>query len=276
VEITFAEGFWLMETPVTQALWMAVMGTNPSRFVSPDRPIESVSWNDAQAFLEQANARVAGLNLRLPSEAEWEYACRAGTTAATHAGAMEILGERNAPVLEAIAWYGGNSGVGFELEEGHDVRDWPERAHAFDKAGTRPVRGKAPTPWGCHDLLGNVWEWCADVWSDSHAGADPSGRARSAPDQEGERLRVVRGGSWRDRARGVRAAYRDGGEPVGRLDDLGFRCARGQAMESGRQAGGPEGRGRRSGGAGAAEPPAGRSDGRRAERGEERLRDGLE
>ncbi|MEO1457046.1 MAG: formylglycine-generating enzyme family protein, partial [Pseudomonadota bacterium] len=107
VEITFRDGFWLMDAPVTQALWQAVMGKNPSRFVSPDRPVEKVSWHDACAFCAAANARVPGLGLHLPSEAAWEYACRAGTVTATPAGAMVIEGERNAPVLDAIAWYGG-------------------------------------------------------------------------------------------------------------------------------------------------------------------------
>ncbi len=117
-EVTIGKGFWLFDTAVTQALWQAVMSENPSRFQSSERPVESVSWDQAQGFLGQINQLVPGLDLALPSEAQWEYACRAGTDAATYAGAMEILGDNNAPVLDAIAWYGGNSGVEFDLTEG--------------------------------------------------------------------------------------------------------------------------------------------------------------
>ena len=120
-EITIEAGFWLMDAPVTQALWEAVMGENPSRFVSPDRPVETVSWDDAKAFIDAVNNRLGDLTLGLPSEAQWEYACRAGTSDATYAGPIEILGDNNAPVLNEIAWYGGNSGVGFDLEDGYEI-----------------------------------------------------------------------------------------------------------------------------------------------------------
>ena len=109
-EVEIGQGFWLGETPVTQALWKAVMGNNPSRFKSPDRPVEQVSWQDCQEFCKKLNERVPGLDARLPSEAEWEYACRAGTTTATWLGDLQILGKNNAPLLDAITWYGGNCG----------------------------------------------------------------------------------------------------------------------------------------------------------------------
>ncbi|MEO5372602.1 MAG: formylglycine-generating enzyme family protein, partial [Magnetococcus sp. DMHC-1] len=156
-EVTIAKGFWLFDTPCTQALWQAVMGENPSRFKSPDRPVEQVSFEDVQKFLEQINRKVPGLDLILPSEAWWEYACRAGTTTALCTGGIEILGERNAPALNLIAWYGGNSGQGFELAEGEDSRMWPEKQYPHTKAGSRPVKLKEPNPWGLYDMLGNVW-----------------------------------------------------------------------------------------------------------------------
>ena len=238
-EVTLAEGFWLFDTPCTQALWQAVMGENPSRFKSPTRPVEQVSFEDVQAFLDKLNALVPGLDLGLPSEAQWEYACRAGTDAATYAGDMHIIGERNAPVLDAIAWYGGNSGVGFELDNGYDSSDWKEKQYDHTRAGTRPVAQKAANPWGLYDMLGNVWEWCDDRWHDSYRGAPTDGSAWIDPG--GAALRVLRGGSWLVSARLVRAAYRFGHAPASRLDSLGFRCARVQsdsvASETERRAG---------------------------------------
>ncbi|MGF1455329.1 MAG: formylglycine-generating enzyme family protein, partial [Alphaproteobacteria bacterium] len=160
-EVTLTRGYWLFDTPVTQALWESVMGTNPSRFVSSTRPVEQVSWMDVQDFLRAVNRAVPGLDLGLPTEAQWEYACRAGVAEATYAGAIEILGERNAPVLDAIAWYGGNSGIGFELDNGYDSSDWQDKQYEHSRAGTHPVARKVPNPWGLYDMLGNVWEWCA-------------------------------------------------------------------------------------------------------------------
>jgi formylglycine-generating enzyme required for sulfatase activity len=241
-EITLAEGFWLFDTPVTQALYEAVTGEkNPSRFPSPDRPVEQVSWEDTGRFLERINRDLPGLDLGLPSEAQWEYACRAGSHEATYAGPMDILGERNAPILEDIAWYGGNSGVGFDLENGVDSSDWEEKAHDHKTAGTRPVKGKAPNPWGLHDMLGNVWEWCADKWSDDHDGADPFGKPR-LESEKGVRFRVVRGGSWGDNARTCRAAFRLRHAPDVRFSTLGFRPAGGQVPSSSKPGDGPEGR----------------------------------
>jgi formylglycine-generating enzyme required for sulfatase activity len=228
-EVTLAEGFWLFDTPCTQELWRAVTGENPSGFKSPTRPVEQVSFEDVQRFIGRLNDRVPGLELSLPSEAQWEYACRAGTQLATYAGAMRILGENNAPVLDQIAWYSGNSGVGFELAEGEDSRNWPEKQYPHERAGTRPVGLKAANPWGLYDMLGNVWEWCADHWHDSYDGAPTDGSAW-LDNEGGAALRVVRGGSWLFDARGVRAAYRFHGAPAIRLSFLGFRCARVQVV----------------------------------------------
>ena len=209
-----------------------------------------MSWGDAQEFISAVNQRLDGLSLGLPSEAQWEYACRAATREATYAGPMEILGERNAPVLDDIAWYGGNSGVEFDLDEGADSSDWSEKAHDHKTAGTRPVRLKRPNPFGCYDMLGNVLEWCADAWVDSHEGIDRMGAARPASQQASDTARVVRGGSWSNNARFVRAAYRNGiPRRLPELRDLGFRCASVLASQAG-----PGGRDDRSGSRAEAEP----------------------
>jgi formylglycine-generating enzyme required for sulfatase activity len=230
-EVTIAEGFWLFDTPCTQELWEAVTGENPSRFKSPTRPVEQVSFEDVQRFIGRLNDRVPGLELSLPSEAQWEYACRAGTKTATYAGAMRILGQHNAPVLDEIAWYGGNSGVGFELDEGFDSRAWPEKQYSHERAGTRPVGLKAANPWGLDDMLGNVWEWCADEWHGSYDGAPTDGWAW-LDSEGGAANRVVRGGSWFIVARDVRAAYRFHSGPAYRDVHLGFRCARVQVVSA--------------------------------------------
>ena len=138
--VRITRGFWLGKYEVTQGQWQAVMGSNPSRFKNCGRdcPVEKVSWNDVQEFIGKLNGRSGGRPYRLPTEAEWEYAARAGTTSDTYAG--DITKPRgNDPVLNRIGWYDGSTG------------NW-----------THPVGRKAPNGFGLHDMLGNVWEWVGD------------------------------------------------------------------------------------------------------------------
>ena len=173
----------MAEVPVTQRLWQAVAGSNPSEFKGADRPVEQVSWSDCDGWLRKANSMTGGPNLRFPTEAEWEYAARAGTTRPRY-------GE-----LEAIAWHRGNSG---------------------DK--THDVKGKNPSIWGLHDMLGNVWEWCSD-WH----GEYPIGRVTDPIGPSSGSLRVRRGGSWFSHASAVRSAVRSGLAQGIRSNNLGFR-----------------------------------------------------
>jgi formylglycine-generating enzyme required for sulfatase activity len=221
--VTIGRGFWLGETPVTQGQYAAVTGNRPSHFShAGDRaPVEQVSWEDCREFCKGVAGKVRGaeapLAFRLPSEAEWEYACRAGTNTALYTGPLTIEGERNGPELDAIAWYGGNSGV--DYEGGVDSSDWPEKRREHNRAGTHPVGQKARNAWGLYDMLGNVYEWCEDVWQDNHEGAPDDGSARHG---EGGG-RVCRGGSWASDARYCRCACRNRWQPVDRNGYLGFR-----------------------------------------------------
>jgi formylglycine-generating enzyme required for sulfatase activity len=222
--VTLTQGFWMGDTPVTQALWVAAGRKNTSRFQSPTRPVESIQWDDARKFAK-------GLGAQLPSEAQWEYACRAGTTTATWRGHLPILGENNAPDLHTIAWYGGNSGEGFELPNGEDSSKWPNKQLPHKSAGTHPVATRAANPFGLFDVLGQVWEWCEDKWDGTHA---YTGAPRTNPVGDSGGLRVVRGGSWDGYARFGRAARRISLDPVLSSDDLGFRLLRGLPAPRGR------------------------------------------
>jgi sulfatase modifying factor 1 len=226
--VRFTRGFWLGDTPVTQVFWEAFGKENPSRFRSPDRPVERVSWSDCKTFIAELNRAIAGALLQLPSEAQWEYACRARTTTMTYIGDVEILGANNAPALDEIAWYGGNCGVNFELEEGEDISRFGERHHKEKRGGTHPVARLRPNAWGLYDMLGNVYEWCEDAWDgETYL---PGSVTDPLPSNGGAR-RVFRGGSWISVAQYVRAAYRDvwdWRDPDDRYGNLGFRLARGQ------------------------------------------------
>ena len=186
-EVVFTRGFWMAEVPVTQRLWEAVAGGNPSEFKRADRPVEYVRWSDCDGWLRKANSMTGGLNLRFPTEAEWEYAARAGTAGPRYGD------------LDAIAWHRGNSA-----------------------AETHEVKGKKANEWGLHDMLGNVWEWCSD-WH----GEYPTGRVTSPTGCSSGSYRVIRGGSWDCVAGDVRSAGRFGNHPGYRRSSLGFRPALG-------------------------------------------------
>jgi formylglycine-generating enzyme required for sulfatase activity len=190
--VTLTRAFRLQTTEVTQGQWQAVMGSNPSFFTNcgPTCPVEQVSWDDVQQFLARLNAQDPGKGYRLPTEAEWEYAARAGTT-----------GD-----------FGGNGVV-------------TDMGWIKDISGGRPqpVGQKRANAWGLHDLHGNVWEWVQDWFASDYyergVNTDPPGPAT------GNR-RVVRGGSWSGIAVNARSASRDDPFPDSRYSNIGFRLAR--------------------------------------------------
>lgn len=223
-EVELTRGFWLAETPCTQALWQAVMGSNPSHSRSDDRPVDSVSWDDCQAFLVRLATLVPGLGARMPTEAEWEHACRAGTTGATWAGAVGRGRGDDPPQLDAIAWYDGNCDVDFHLDDREDSSGRPPQQYPPARRGTHPVGKKQANPFGLHDMLGNVWELCEDVFGRYAAVSvtDPRGPAEGP-------YRVLRGGCWDSDASEVRAASRCAHARYRRNFLVGFRLARSEA-----------------------------------------------
>ncbi|MHC4777474.1 MAG: formylglycine-generating enzyme family protein, partial [Planctomycetota bacterium] len=184
--------FYMGKYEWTQAAWESAVGNNPSVFQGEAHPVDSVAWKDIKELLEGLNAG-ARSPLRLPSESEWEYACRAGTTTRFHTGDDDAT-------LEGAAWFEKNSG---------------NRSH--------PVGRKNPNPWGLYDMHGNLWEWCEDVRHNSYSGVSKDGAARQSGDQDGNR--VVRGGSYNYGARDCRAARRNCDAEGKRVSSVGFRIA---------------------------------------------------
>jgi len=189
-------------------------------------PMHYINWDEAMEFCRRLTeqARNAGTlpdgyEYTLPTEAQWEYACRAGTTEATYAGPMQIVGKCNAPVLDAIAWYGGNSSVGYQ-GKGWDTTKWPEKQYPGGDAGPRDVGLKQPNAWGLYDMLGDVFQWCRDWYGPYQGGSvtDPIGATSGT-------IRVSRGGGWLVPAGHCRSAYRYGDGPGYRDTNLGFRLA---------------------------------------------------
>jgi len=191
--VTLSKPFYMQTTEVTQEQWVKIMGNNPSLFreCGNSCPVENVSWVDVQEFIRRLNQQEQTNKYRLPTEAEWEYACRAGSATKYSAGdSDELLGD--------YAWYEKNSG---------------RRTH--------PVAQKKPNAWGLYDTHGNVWEWCQD-WQDDYP-------ARAVTDPKGPlsgQHKVMRGGAWLDSAPLLQCAFRGQDYHVIRSNDIGFRLVR--------------------------------------------------
>ena len=194
-KVTISKPFYLGKYAVTQEQWVAVMGegSNESDFKGRTNPVETVSWNDAQEFIKKLNEKEGTTGYRLPTEAEWEHAARAGTE-------TEWFFGNNEKAMEEYAWCDENS---------------QKSAH--------PVGQKQPNPWDLYDMYGNVWEWVEDWYGEFKAGAvtDPAGPEKGS-------FRVKRGGSWYVPAKLCRSAYRGDcspGDPDYRDCSVGFRLA---------------------------------------------------
>lgn len=185
--------FYLGKYEVTQAQWVAVMDFNPSRYKDPRRPVEQVTWLQAQEFIQKLNKLENTNKYRLPSEAEWEYAARAGSAGAYFFG-------DEARDLARYAWF-----------------------DAKNDLGTAPVGKKHPNPWGLHDIYGNVWEWVEDCVHPDYQGAPSDARPWPGGDCG---LRVVRGGGWNSPALYARSAVRGNAVPDLNDSGTGFRLAR--------------------------------------------------
>lgn len=184
-QITIPNGYWMLETEVTQKQWKAIMDSNPSINVGDDLPVDNVSWNDCMEFCKKC--KELDFPVLLPTEAQWEYGCRAGTTGA-YAGN-----------LDELAWYGSNSG---------------DKSH--------PVKTKKPNRWGLYDMHGNVWEWCLDRYSKS-----PCANAADPEDSSKGVIHVARGGSYDGTRFRMRSAARtDNGQSSNPnpILDLKYKC----------------------------------------------------
>ena len=190
------DGFWLGQFEVTQAEWQSVMGNNPSHFVNPKNPVENVSWNDTQRFIAKLNGKSGG-KYRLPTEAEWEFAARAGATTTYWWG--DDLGQNNANCLGCGSSWDGKS---------------PAPAGSF-----------SPNVYGLYDLAGNVWEWTHDTYT---ADAYARHAKRNPVCTEQSNRRVYRGGSWYNGPDSVRTSKREANRPEKHYRNVGFRLARSQ------------------------------------------------
>lgn len=199
-EVTIAKPFYMGKFEVTQTQWVAVMGNNPSQFKGDNLPVDNVCWNDAQEFISRLNALKDGYTYRLPSEAEWEYACRAGTTTP--------FGLTDAITADIVNYNG--------------TFPYSNAPKSINREKTAPVGGLGKAnAWGLYDMHGNVSEWCQDWFHDNYNGAPTDGSAWEA--NPSIKCRVFRGGSFNSSGNNCRSGSRDRYVPVGKFPDNGLR-----------------------------------------------------
>jgi formylglycine-generating enzyme required for sulfatase activity len=230
-EVRISRGFWMGDTPVTQAQWKAVVEeasalvplvweslreeqqmkeAPPRHLISPDHPVDSVNWYQSDAFCLLLRALLPkGPAFRLPSEAQWEYACRAGSEGAFFDGSPCTVPQGRDPALDRLGWFDANS-----------------------EGGTHAVRQKPPNAWGLCDVHGNVWEWCRDAWDADAYWKRVGGAIDPEVTGESSAVRVVRGGSWNNSARYCRAAIRNRNKAGRDRNINGLRLSAGQELEA--------------------------------------------
>ena len=220
-QVTISKGFYIQTTEVTQRQWSSLMGNNPSYFTAcgGNCPVENISWLDAQEFIKKLKAKY-NMNYDIPTEAEWEYACRAGSKTAIYTGPLTILSLNNGTELEPVAWYGGNSCADY-----NGADDCAERKGAqirCPRCGTHPVAKKRPNAWGLYDMLGNVWEWCSD-WYNNFPGGYQTGPVTDPKGPSIGTHRIIRGGGWFSGAAQCRSAFHDRSTPTVPSKGVGLR-----------------------------------------------------
>lgn len=208
-KVILTKGFWIADTPVTQALWQVVMGENPSYFLGEERPVENVSWMDAQAFIAKMNGMKAELKLCLPTEAQWEYACRAGTLTPFFCGNQIDIFQVN---YDSLFPY--NFGKSYESRQ-----------------QTVNVNDLLCNDWGLYQMHGNVWEWCQDCY-DGYPSDPITDPEEGSKNDYCSYHRVLRGGLWFISGVECRYASRDHDRSTNRFDvSGGFRLVRGHALK---------------------------------------------
>ena len=220
-KVTISKGFYIQTTEVTQKQWRSLMGNNPSYFTAcgGNCPVENISWLDAQEFIKRLKAKY-NMNYDLPTEAEWEYACRAGSKTAIYTGPLTILSLNNGTELDPIAWYGGNSCADYNGADDCSGRKGAQIR--CQRCGTHPVAEKRANAWGLYDMLGNVWEWCSD-WYNNFPGGYNTG---AVTDPKGPSIgthRIIRGGGWFSGAAQCRSAFHDRSKPTDQSKGVGLR-----------------------------------------------------
>lgn len=203
--VTISKGFWMGQTLVTQAAYQRVTGNNPSHFHGNQLPVDSVTW-------DKANSYCAAIGMRLPTEAEWEYAARAASTKSRYGD------------LGTIAWYADNSG-NQRIDSAALYEKDPnayQNQMTTNNNRTHEVGQKRQNAWELYDMLGNVWEWTNDWYDEKYYSRSPSRDPQGAPSSQS---RVVRGGTWAVSADMVRVSFRGRDEPSSAYYTIGFRCA---------------------------------------------------
>ena len=235
-KVTITKGFWISSVECTQNQWESIMGNKPSYFKPAEGddkqlPVENVSWYDVQEFLKKLNKKIPGLNARLPTEAEWEYCCRSGTTTAYYCGPDDILGDAHSRFnLSQQSWYAGNS-ADWDVKKRTEkiptnyvdisklYKDFQFDIEHYKRFAPHHVGLKSKSDWGLGDFSGNVAEWCQDVYVDNLGTGDQVDPLTA----KGGSKRVVRGGSWKSAAVDCRSASRVGMDPRKKYNTVGFR-----------------------------------------------------